>query len=315
MDIAHYSVLKEEVYSYLEPGKDDRLFIDCTQGEGGHSELFLSRCPWINVVGIDADEAIMNVAKKRLEPFSGRVRFFNEWFNTFFRQYPLGDERPDLILFDLGISIFHYEKSGRGFSFLRDEPLDMRLSAGLELSAADIVNEYPENEIADLIYQLGEERLSRRFAKAIVTARKNNRIETTGELAEIIIKASPAEYRHGRIHPATRSFQALRIAVNGELARLDSVLANALRVLKPGGRMGVITFHSLEDRRVKHFFKDMNKTCICPPEQPICNCNGRKIVEIITKKPVAPSDEEIRLNSPSRSSKLRVVKKISDEDF
>ena len=231
MDIAHYSVLKEEVYSYLEPGKDDRLFIDCTQGEGGHSELFLSRCPWINVVGIDADEAIMNVAKKRLEPFSGRVRFFNEWFNTFFRQYPLGDERPDLILFDLGISIFHYEKSGRGFSFLRDEPLDMRLSAGLELSAADIVNEYPENEIADLIYQLGEERLSRRFAKAIVTARKNNRIETTAELAEIIIKASPAEYRHGRIHPATRSFQALRIAVNGELARLDSVLANALTVL------------------------------------------------------------------------------------
>ena len=315
MDIAHYSVLKEEVYSYLEPGKDDRLLIDCTQGEGGHSELFLSRCPWINVAGIDADENIMKVARQRLEPYSGRVRFFNEWFNTFFRQYPLGDERPDLILFDLGISIFHYEKSGRGFSFRRDEPLDMRLSAGLEISAADIVNNYPEAEIADLIYQLGEERLSRRFAGAIAAERKNGKIETTARLADIIYKASPGEYRHGRIHPATRTFQALRIAVNGELARLDSVLANALRILKPGGRMGVITFHSLEDRRVKQFFKSMNMACICPPEQPICNCNGRRIVKILTKKPVAPSEEEIKMNPPSRSSKLRVVKKISDEDF
>ena len=146
---------------------------------------------------------------------------------------------------------------------MKDEPLDMRLSTELEISAADIVNDYPETEIADLIYQFGEERLSRRFARAITAERKNGKIETTSQLAEIIFKASPADYRHGRIHPATRSFQALRIAVNGELARLDSVLANALRILKPGGRMGVITFHSLEDRRVKHFFKDMNKTCIC----------------------------------------------------
>ncbi len=315
MDIAHYSVLKEEVYSYLEPKKDEKLLVDCTQGEGGHSELFLSRCPWINVAGLDADENIMAVAKQRLEPFGGRVRFFNQWFNQFFKQYPLGDERPDLILFDLGISIFHYEKSGRGFSFLRDEPLDMRLSPELEISAADIINEYPENEIADLIYQFGEERLSRRFARAVVAERKNGRIETTVQLAEVIFKSSPADYRHGRIHPATRTFQALRIAVNGELARLDSVLANALRVLKPGGRMGVITFHSLEDRKVKHFFRDMNKACICPPEQPICNCNGRKIVEIITKKPVVPAEREVKDNPPSRSSKLRVVKKISDEEF
>ncbi len=315
MDIVHYSVLKEEVFSYLKPADEDRLMIDCTLGEGGHSELFLSRCPGLNLVGLDADGNIMAVARKRLEPFAGRVRFYNQWFNTFFKQYPLGDERPDLILFDLGISVFHYEKSGRGFSFLRDEPLDMRLDSELEISAADIVNEYPEAEIADLIYEFGEERYSRRFARAIVEQRKSGRIETTGQLSEIISKASPPDYRHGRIHPATRSFQALRIAVNGELARLDSVLANALRILKPGGRMGVITFHSLEDRRVKHFFRSMNKACICPPEQPICNCEGRRIVEIITKKPVIPTEEEIKLNAPSRSSKLRVVKKISDEEF
>ncbi|MDC7228552.1 MAG: 16S rRNA (cytosine(1402)-N(4))-methyltransferase RsmH [Spirochaetales bacterium] len=315
MDIVHYSVLKEEVYSYLKPSQDDKLMIDCTLGEGGHSELFLSRCPWLNLVGLDADSKIMTVAEKRLESYGSRVRLFNQWFNMFFKQYPLGDERPDLILFDLGISIFHYEKSGRGFSFLRDEPLDMRLAPELEISAADIVNEYPESEIADLIYQFGEERYSRRFARAIISERKTARIETTDKLAALIKSASPPDYRRGRIHPATRTFQALRIAVNGELARLDSVLANALRILKPGGRMGVITFHSLEDRMVKHFFKDMNKACICPPEQPICNCNGRKIVEILTKKPVIPTEQEISMNAPSRSSKLRVVKKISDEEF
>ncbi|MDC7127044.1 MAG: 16S rRNA (cytosine(1402)-N(4))-methyltransferase RsmH [Spirochaetales bacterium] len=315
MDIVHYSVLKEEVYNYLKPEASDRLMIDCTLGEGGHSEFFLGKCDWLNIVGLDADKNIQAVARERLAPFGDRVRLYNQWFNVFFKQYPLGDERPDLILFDLGISVFHYEKSGRGFSFLHDEPLDMRLSAELELSAADIVNEYPEVEIANLIYEFGEERLSRRFARAIVAERKLGRIETTGQLAELIKKASPADYRHGRIHPATRTFQALRIAVNGELARLDAALANALRVLKPGGRMGVITFHSLEDRIVKQFFKSMNKTCICPPEQPICNCNGRKIVKILTKKPVIPTIEEVRENAPSRSSKLRVVEKISDEEF
>ena len=315
MDIVHYSVLKEEVYSYLKPEKEDSLFIDCTLGEGGHTEMFLSRCPWLNTIGLDADPNIMEVAKKRLSPFEGRTRFYNQWFNGFFKQYPLGDERPDLILFDLGISVFHYERSGRGFTFMKDEPLDMRLSSDLEISAADIVNTYPESEIADLIYKYGEERYSRRFARAIVEDRKTVTFETTAQLAELIKRISPPDYRRGRIHPATRTFQALRIAVNGELARLDSVLYNALRVLRPGGRMAVITFHSLEDRIVKHSFKDLNKKCICPPEQPICNCNGREIVEILTKKPVVPTQEEVSMNPPSRSAKLRVVRKISDEDF
>ena len=144
MDIVHRSVMEEEVFSYLKPEADDKLLIDCTLGEGGHTELFLSRCPWLKAVGLDADSEIMKVAEGRLSEYGGRVRFFNQWFNLFFKQYPLGDERPDLILFDLGISIFHYEKSGRGFSFMKDEPLDMRLSPDLEISAADMVNNYPE---------------------------------------------------------------------------------------------------------------------------------------------------------------------------
>ena len=315
MDIVHYSVMREEAFSLLDPQESDSLFIDCTLGEGGHSEYFLSRCEWLNGIGLDADAGIMDVAKKRLEPYSDRTRFFNEWFNVFFRQYPLGDERPDLILFDLGISVFHYEKSGRGFSFQKEEPLDMRLSMDLEISAADIVNEYPATELADIFYQFGEERYSRRFARAVESRRAESPIETSADLADILYKASPPEYRRGRIHPATRSFQALRIAVNGELARLDSALDAAFRILKPGGRMGVITFHSLEDRAVKRFFKGLNKSCICPPEQPICNCKGRRLVDILTKKPLTPGEAETAENAPSRSAKLRAVRKISDEDF
>ncbi len=314
MDIVHTSVLREEVFELLKPEAEEKLLIDCTLGEGGHSEMFLQRCPGLNVVGLDADSTIMSVAKERLSVFGGRMRFYNEWFNQFFRTYPLGDERPDLILFDLGISVYHYEKSGRGFSFLREEALDMRLNPSLEISAADIINTYPESEIADLIYKYGEERYSRRFAKAICEDRQKEKILTTKALADLISRVSPPEYRRGRIHPATRTFQALRISVNGELARLENALENALKTLKPGGRMGVITFHSLEDRIVKHFFKDKNRSCTCPPEQPICNCGGERVVEILTRKPVRPLDEEIKTNAPSRSSKFRVIRKLRDED-
>ncbi|MBI9103258.1 MAG: 16S rRNA (cytosine(1402)-N(4))-methyltransferase RsmH [Spirochaetales bacterium] len=314
MDIVHYSVLWKEALEYLKPDGDNQLFIDGTLGEGGHTELFLKEYPTLKTVGLDADADIMKVAKERLAPFGGRTRFFNTWFNQFYREYPLGDERPDLILFDLGISVFHYEKGNRGFSFQTDEPLDMRLGGDLELSACDIVNQYPEKELADLIYKYGEERYSRRIATALVRERKGNPIETTARLADIIRGSVPAAYRHGRIHPATRTFQAIRIVVNGELVRLESVLQDSLRVLKPGGRMGVISFHSLEDRIVKQFFKYKNQLCTCPPEQPICNCGGRRTVEILTKKPICPSEEEVRENPPSRSAKLRVVRKLEDED-
>ena len=315
MEIAHYSVLKDEVLSLLQPKDEEGLLIDATLGEGGHSELFLKTWPHLQVVALDADEAIMKVARRRLEPYGERVRFFNTWFNVFFRDYPLGDERPDLILFDLGISVYHYEKGGRGFSFRKDEKLDMRLGGELEITAFDIVNEYPKDEIADILFRFGEERYSRRIASAIVRAREKALIQTTAELAEVIRRGVPPEYRRGRIHPATRSFQALRIAVNGELARLEGVLQHAFTALKPGGRMGVIAFHSLEDRIVKWFFKEKRKPCTCPPDWPICKCGGVSAAEIVTKKPVRPEEDEVRINPPSRSARLRVLEKIRDEDF
>ena len=312
VDIAHYSVMKNEVVSFLKPDKPGELFIDATTGEGGHSEYFLRNYPDLSVICLDADSSIMDIARSRLACFGSQVRFYNKWFNTFFSKYPDELERPDKILFDLGISSFHYEKSERGFSFKKDEPLDMRLESHLEISAADIVNNYPETELANIIFEYGEERYSRRIARAVVNEREKLAITTSVQLAEIIWNSVPVSYRHGRIHPATRSFQALRISVNGELARLKEGLESALSVLKVGGRMGVITFHSLEDRIVKHYFKDMAKKCVCPPSNPVCTCRGVKIVNILTKKPVVPDEQEVMDNSPSRSSKLRVIEKVNE---
>ena len=239
------------------------------------------------------------------------MHFYNGWFNDFYESYPAEYPKPDLILFDLGISVFHYERSGRGFSFRYDEVLDMRLnpSSGME-SAADIVNNYREEELANLIYLYGEEKLSRRIASAIVKARSGGRIESSKVLADIIFNAVPGNYRYGPIHPATRTFQALRIAVNGELRHIPPALHNAFNILNPGGKLGVITFHSLEDRIVKNYFRNLGKSCVCPPEVAQCRCGGQPCAEILTRKPVAPSAEEVSMNSPSRSAKLRVVRKL-----
>lgn len=314
MDAVHRSVMQREVLEYLAPEREHALLVDCTLGEGGHSAMFLEAYPTLRVVGIDADEHILEVARRRLAPYRERVRLYNTWFNTFFKEYPLGGERPDLLLFDLGISLYHYQRAERGFTFGRDEELDMRLDRALEISAADIVNTYPERELADLIYKYGEERYSRSIARAIVRRREKGRIAGSRELAELISSAVPAKYRHGRLHPATRTFQALRIVVNGELPRLENALSDALQILKVGGRMGVITFHSLEDRLVKHFFKEKNRSCTCPPEWPICKCGGHRVVDILTRKPVEPAEEEIRENPPSRSAKLRVARKVFEEE-
>ncbi|MCK5675217.1 MAG: 16S rRNA (cytosine(1402)-N(4))-methyltransferase RsmH [Spirochaetales bacterium] len=313
MDISHRSVLKEEVLELLAPRTSGELLIDCTLGEGGHSEYFLSSFADLKIVGLDADTNIQSIARKRLADYEDRIRYYNVWFNTFFREYPLGDERPDSILFDLGISVYHYEKSGRGFTFSKDEPLDMRLEPGLEISAADIVNNYPEEELADLIYEFGEERYSRRISRAILKARQEEPLVTTKQLADVIWHSVPPDYRYGRIHPGTRTFQALRIAVNGELERLKTALTSALSVLKPGGRMGVISFHSLEDRIVKHYFREKGRSCTCPPEWPVCKCGGKPVVKVLTKRAVKPSDLEVRENPPSRSARFRVIEKLMDE--
>ena len=314
MKIVHTPVLLKECLDYLSPVgeayENNALMIDSTLGEGGHTFNFLSTYPNLSIIGVDADKSIQAKARERLAQFGERVHFYNGWFDNFYNNYPAEYEKPNLILFDLGISVYHYEESERGFSFRYDEKLDMRLNSDREKSAADLVNELPEEKLADLIYLYGEEKLSRRIAHAIVVAREGGRIESSKALAEVIWNAVPANYRYGNIHPATRTFQALRIAVNGELERLPRSLHAAFGCLKTGGKMGVITFHSLEDRIVKNYFRNLGKKCVCPPEVAQCRCGGRQCAEILTRKPVEPGAEEIKANSPSRSAKLRVIRKL-----
>jgi 16S rRNA (cytosine1402-N4)-methyltransferase len=317
MEIIHTPVLLNECLRYLspagEPYEGDCFMIDCTLGEGGHSCNFLKKFPGIKIKGLDADESIQMRAKERLAEFGTRMEFFNGWFDDFFADY--GENRkPDLILFDLGISVFHYERSGRGFSFRHDEPLDMRLNPSAKISASDVVNSMDEEKLADVIYNFSDEKFSRRIAKAIVEARKIQPVKSTKFLADIIWDAVPAKYRYANIHPATRTFQALRIYVNGELSRISRAIHDAFNVLAEGGKMGVITFHSLEDRIVKNYFRSLGKSCVCPPEIPSCICGGSPCAEILTRKPVEPSEEEIKKNPPSRSAKFRAVKKIRDAD-
>ena len=286
--------------------------IDATMGEGGHSYAFLSRFPDLSIIGVDADPVIQEVAKERLAGFGNRVRFFSGWAQDFFAGYPDDQKRPDTVLADLGISLFHYEKSGRGFSFSGDEILDMRLDCSRGVSAAEILAQMSESDIADTLYNNAAERYSRRIARAIVQERQRGAITTGRALAELVKKAVPPAYRHGPIHPATRTFMALRIAVNGELTRLPEFLEGALKTLAPGGRLGVISFHSLEDRVVKNFMRTKSRDCICPREAPSCRCAGRRSVNIITGKGVTAGEEEIRRNLPSRSARLRVAEKIKE---
>lgn len=318
MEIVHTPVLLQECLSFLspvgEPFEQDALMIDSTLGEGGHSFNFLSKYPSLKIIGLDADSIIQKRARERLAPFGDRMDFFNGWFNDFYKNYPKENRRPDIILFDLGISVFHYERSGRGFSFRYDEVLDMRLNPNAGESAADVVNTMPEEQLANMIYLYSDEKYSRKIASAIVEARKSEHIQSSKALADIIYNAVPGKYRHGPIHPATRTFQALRIYVNSELKRLPEAIHDAFNILAVGGKLGVITFHSLEDKIVKNYFRNLGKQCVCPPEFPVCKCGGQPCAELITRKPVEPTEEEVKVNSPSRSAKLRVVRKLKDAD-
>ena len=295
MTIDHIPVMKDEVLSFLSPVSDEPVMVDCTTGEGGHSEAFLQKFDRLSVIGLDRDEAIRKKALERLSVFGERFKSVLCWFDEWLKE--AASQSADMILFDLGISVFHYVESERGFSFRKDEKLDMRLDASQRLSAETIVNEYPEGELADLIYKYSEERYSRRIARRICEERTKARIVSSSALAEIVSQAVPPAYRYGRIHPATRTFQALRIEVNRELDRISPALEEAVRVLKDGGRVAVITFHSLEDRIVKWFLKEQEK-------------NGK--VRILTKHPVVASEEECKMNPPSRSAKLRVAQKVCE---
>ena len=296
MEYVHYSVMRNEILQYLVPDPDkDALMVDCTCGEGGHTLLFLSTYPKLKVIGLDRDSEIQKKAIARMADFGERFEPRNIWFDDFFREYD--GQALDMVLFDLGISSFHYEESERGFSFRKGEELDMRLDKDAPISAFDVVNGYQEQRLADVIYQFGEERYSRRIARAIVERRKIGKIVSSEELASIIYKAVPSGYRYGHIHPATRSFQAIRIEVNRELDRIEPAIRDALKALKSGGRMAVISFHSLEDRRVKWLFKELGE-------------GDHPVIKILTKKPLVPTEEETSENAASRSAKLRIVEKL-----
>jgi 16S rRNA (cytosine1402-N4)-methyltransferase len=300
MEPVHQSVLVGSVLEFLAPDDSDRLLIDATVGEGGHSVCFLQRFPGIRVIGIDADPAMLERARTRLAEFEGRVELVHQWFDSYFEAAP-ATVQANRILMDLGVSMYHFTHADRGFSFREDAPLDMRLDADRPLddqteTAADLVNRLRESDLADLIYQFGEERLSRRIAAAICRERDLKPFRTAAQLADTIRGAVPSSYRHGRIHPATRTFQALRIAVNSELDRLRRAIPAALQMLSPSGRLGVISFHSLEDRIVKHSFRA---------------AADAGDFRLLTKKPVTASDEERGGNPASRSAKFRVIERVA----
>jgi 16S rRNA (cytosine1402-N4)-methyltransferase len=319
-EAVHTPVLPEETAALLGaaleaegvPDGSGALFIDGTLGEGGHSELFLTRFPKLNVIGIDADSKILYAARERLSRFRDRMVFHEGWNDEFFKFYPMdgGAPLPCIILLDLGVSLFHYEKGDRGFSFWTDESLDMRIDTTRGVPASGLLSTLSEAELEKLLRENAEERFARRIAKAIVMERKSAPITRTLDLAELVTAAVPLFARHRRLHPATRTFAALRVAVNGELERLPSLLELAFNTLKPGGRLGVISFHSLEDRIVKNYFRSLTRDCICPPEAPVCVCRGHRLARPITTKPVAPTEAEVAENPPSRSAKLRVIEKV-----
>jgi len=313
--IAHTPVMLEEVLGFLLPPGPDALMLDCTLGEGGHAAAFLARYPSLRYVGVDADPKIQAKARERLAPFGSRVDFLSGYFDEVLADWPGPDQglrggescRPALILFDLGISMFHFVESGRGFGYQRDEELDMRLSPLAPRSAAEILAQEREEEIARIIFEYGEERLSRRIAAAIVAARRSGGVRTTGALAELVWNAVPPSYRHGKVHPATRTFQALRIAVNDELGRAERGIRRAAALLAPGGLVAVISFHSLEDRIAKNVFRELAGRR--PGADPAA---GQPILELVTKKPVEPTAEEVARNPASRSAKLRVARRLAD---
>ncbi len=298
----HIPVMSEEVLLLLVRGTN-RTYLDCTVGYSGHAEKILEASGSNSrLIGFDRDEVAIAASREKLARFGGRVLLFHGHFVDLKQHLTLsGISQVDGILFDLGVSSPQLEEPARGFSFQEDGPLDMRMDQSMSGTAAELVNRWPEAQLADTIFQFGEERFSRRIARAIVCARQRHPLATTKELVSVIEGAVPANYRHGRLHCATRTFQALRIAVNQELDCLEPALRDAVDVLSPGGRLCVISFHSLEDRIVKHTLRTLSST------------DYPKVV-VLTKKPQVPSREESGRNPRSRSAKLRAAQRVSKED-
>lgn len=307
MEFKHYTVMKNEAVDALEC-KDGLIYVDATLGGGGHSELILQRIqPHGQLISFDIDDDAIKAASERLKDYKNLTIVKESYTNI---KKVLHDLKIDKItggiVFDLGASYHQLTKMERGFSFSKDAPLDMRFNRDNDFSAFDVVNSYTEADLVRIFSEYGEERFSKRIAKKVVEQRKVKRIETTGELANLIITATP-HIKSSR-HPATRVFQAIRIEVNQELTNVKKALEEVLALLDCGAIISVISFHSLEDRLVKSFFKYNSQKCRCERNQMLCKCEPPKL-ELITKKPVLASENEIKENPPSRSAKLRLAKK------
>ena len=308
MEFKHYSVLANECMELLDI-KPDGIYVDCTLGGAGHTRLILSRLGENGrVIGIDRDNDALANAKEKIND-SRFTPFKSNYEDVATVLDELGIEKADGFLFDLGVSSYQLDTPERGFSYINDAPLDMRMDTSGGITAYDVVNTYSESELARIIFEYGEDKFSRRIASRIVRERNEAPIATTGKLSEIVSAAVPSQAKNGG-HPAKRTFQAIRIEVNGELSSVGKALESAAGRLKKGGRIAVISFHSLEDRIVKNTFATLASPCTCPKDFPICVCNKVPTVKVVTRHPVLPSEEELKENSRSHSAKLRAAEGI-----
>ncbi len=313
MEFSHISVLLRETVDSLRI-KEDGTYIDCTIGGGGHSfqiAKLLRPEKGAKLIGFDQDEAAVAAATNRLKQFSRLLTIVHSNFSEIKQVLrELGIDKADGILLDLGVSSYQLDEAGRGFSYMDDAPLDMRMDRRNSVSAYDVVNGYSEEELFRIIRDYGEDRFAKNIARNIVRKRENSLLRTTFELRDIVEASIPARVKKTGGHPAKRTFQAIRIEVNQELSVLENTLDTMIGLLKDGGRISVITFHSLEDRIVKQTFKRNESPCVCPPDFPVCVCGRVSKGRVITKKPIVPSREEMEINPRSKSAKLRVFERV-----
>lgn len=311
MEFAHIPVMLNECLDALDI-KPNGIYVDGTVGGAGHSSEIVKRlADGGRLIAVDRDEDALKASSERLKNFKDKVTFVHDDYkNLCARLDELGVDKVDGILLDLGVSSYQLDNAERGFSYMKEAPLDMRMDRSQSQSAYEVVNGFSESELTRILFDYGEEKLARQIARNIVNKRQANPIKTTLELASIVEASYPAKTRWKFGHPAKRTFQAIRIQVNGELAMLDEAVTEMARRLKKGGRMAVITFHSLEDRIVKSAFKQLSLACTCPPDFPVCVCGKVQEVELVNKKPIIASDEELEKNSRSQSAKLRVIQKL-----
>lgn len=307
-EVYHIPVLYRETIDNIVLNRDG-VYMDCTLGGGGHSQGILEALSEKGkLIAIDQDEQAIAFASKRLEKYENKIKIFkNNFSNMDIVAYMAGIDKFDGIIMDIGVSSTQLDEAERGFSYRFDAPLDMRMDKNQKISAYNVVNEYSETQLLKIIYEYGEERFAKKIVKNIIESRKIKPVETTLELVELIKKATGYG---GKKHPAKKTFQAIRIEVNRELEVLTEAIDKGLKLLKKGGRLGIITFHSLEDRIVKQKFKEIEKSCICPPQIPVCICGKISEAKVITKKPIIAAENELDENNRAHSAKLRILERM-----